>query len=157
MKRTYLKLKEGDIFKIIHETEVRYFQYFYTDMNYLGGDLVWVFNYQKATDNIDMIMSSGYKFYLYTTIQPGVKMKLFEKIGNASIPKEMHYIPKFRYTGDDLTKEIEKWTIIQGDKKEIIGKDLTEEQKKLPFAAINFPWDTIKNMILGYDSFMKIN
>jgi hypothetical protein len=155
MKRTYLKLKEGDVFKINYENEIRYFQYFYTDMNYLKGNLVWVFNYKNPTTDLQLILESGYHFYLYTTIKSGIKLKLFEKIGNIPIPKNMQFIPEFRYTGDDLTKEIQNWYILKGKDETHIGKHLNDKQKKLPFASINFPWQAIEAMILGYDPFMK--
>lgn len=52
----------GNIFKTNAENEIRYFQYFYSDPHYLDGDLIWIFNLQKDTENINEIVNSGYNF-----------------------------------------------------------------------------------------------
>lgn len=140
----------GNIFKINHEKEVRYFQYFYTDNNYLGGDLIWVLNQKSESNNLFEIIKSGYSFCFYTTIDAGIKMKKWELVGNVEIPKEMNFYPKFRYAG---TKS-DDWYILNFDKKINIGKHLTEEQKKIPFVNFSFPEGAIQNMIMGKIAFL---
>lgn len=149
------RLTPGNIFQIIHETEIRYFQYFYTDQNYLGGDLIWVFNCKEQTIDLEVIVKSGYSFYFYTTINAGVKLKQWKLIGNKPIPKEMQYYPKFRwskYHGNNL----EDWYILCYDKKEHIGKNITDKQMKIPFASISFPKGAVKEIIGGKENFKNL-
>ena len=150
--RTMKRLTSGNVFKIIDDTEIRYFQYFYSDMNYLGGDLIWVFNLEKDTTDLDEIVNSGYSFYFYTTINAGVKMKKWSLLGNKVIPSRMDYYPSFRWKAVGT----EDWFILTFDKKEYIGKTLTEEQMKLPFASITFPVEAKRNMILGKGNFKDL-
>jgi len=152
-----ITIKEGDIFKIVDINHYRYFQFFYTEINNLNANLIWIFKCKENTNDLDKIVNSGYDFYLYTYINIGIKLGLFEKIGTATIPKSMNYIPKFRWTDNDLRHKIKDWYIVQGDKKIYVGENLSNEEKQLPFISVNFPKGAVEDMILGYKSFMKIN
>lgn len=149
-------IKEGDIFKIIDDKHHRYFQFFYQDLNNLTSDLIWVFNCEEETDDIDKIVKSGYKFYMHTYIRIGIKLNCFEKIGSSVIPSEMQYIPKFRWTNNDLRYKIKDWYIVQGDKKTYVGEHLSDEEKRLPFLSPDFPKMAIETMIRGDMLFMKL-
>ena len=151
---TRVVIKKGDIFKIKDDNHSRYFQFFFQDIDNLTSDLVWIFKLETPTDDLEKILSSGYKFYMYTYTKIGVKMGQFEKIGNAAIPIEMDYIPKFRWTDNDLRYEIKDWYIMQGDKKTYVGKNISNDEKKYPFYSPNFPKMAVETMIRGYDDFM---
>ncbi|WP_306350851.1 hypothetical protein [Flavobacterium sp. '19STA2R22 D10 B1'] len=144
------RMTTGNIFKIVNGIEIRYFQYFYSDVNYLGGDLIWVFNIDKETQNLDEIINSGYSFCFYTALNTGIKMKKWTLMGNKTIPVEMQYYPKFRWR--DL--ETHDWYILQYDKKIKIGKNLTEEENKIPVVTFSFPDGAIDYIIGGKEKFI---
>ncbi|MEN9907655.1 MAG: hypothetical protein RLZZ540_796 [Bacteroidota bacterium] len=145
------RMTSGNIFKIIDENEVRYFQYFYTDQNYLGGDLIWVFKQKTETKNLSEIIDSGYNFCFYTTIDAGVKLKKWQLIGNIEIPIKMQYYSEFRWrdikNGD--------WYIIKYDGKINVGKNLNEEQSKVQPVSFQFPYGAVEYMILSKKEFLK--
>jgi hypothetical protein len=145
------RLTPGNIFKIIHEKEVRYFQYFYTDENYLGGHLIWVFNQKTQTNDLSEIVKSGYNFCFYTTVDTGVKLKKWELIGNIEIPIEMQYHSEFRWR--DM--ETDDWYILKYDQKTNVGKTLNEEYSKVQPVSFEFPWGAVEFMILSKDEFLK--
>ena len=90
-------LLPGNLYKVINENEIRYFQYFYTDPNYLGGSMIWAFNQTDNNDDLDKIQNSGYGFYFYTAIEAGIKLKKWKLLGNIEIPEKMNYYPVFRW------------------------------------------------------------
>jgi hypothetical protein len=145
------RMTSGNIFKIIDENEVGYFQYFYTDQNYLGGDLIWVFNKKTETNDLSEFVKSGYNFCFYTTIDAGVKLKKWQLIGNTEIPIEMQYYPEFRW------RDIENgdWYIMKYDTKVNVGKILNEEQSKVQPVTFEFPWGAVEYMILSKEEFFK--
>jgi hypothetical protein len=145
------RLTPGNIFKIIHEKEVRYFQYFYTDENYLGGHLIWVFNQKIQTDDLSEIVKSGYSFCFYTTVDTGVKMKKWELMGNIEIPIEMQYHPEFRWI-DLYTND---WYILKYDQKTNVGKTLNEEFSKVQPVTFQFPMGAVEYIILSKENFLK--
>lgn len=145
------RLTPGNIFKTIHEKQVRYFQYFYTDENYLGGHLIWVLNQKTETNDMNEIIKSGYSFCFYTTVDTGVKMKKWELVGNIEIPKEMQYYPEFRWI--DLYTD--DWYILKYDKKINIGKTLYEEQSKVQPVTFQFPLGAVEYINLSKEDFLK--
>ncbi|TCN60934.1 hypothetical protein D0809_03400 [Flavobacterium circumlabens] len=106
-------LISGNIYKIIDEKEVRYFQYFYTDPFYLGDNLIWVFNQNKETHNLNEIVDSGYSFCFYTLIESGLKMKKWALVGNVPISEALEFYSSFRWR--DLETGI--WYKLQYDQK----------------------------------------
>ncbi len=145
------RLTSGNIFKIIHESEVRYFQYFYTDQNYLGGDLIWVLNLKKETNDLSKIIESGYDFCFYTTVSVGVKMKKWELLGNIQIPLKMNFYPEFLW----ISGETKDWYLLKYDKKTKLGAVVNDEFTKIPFAPFTFPLDAVNVMIMGKNHYLK--
>ncbi|MCV2486490.1 hypothetical protein OD917_16270 [Flavobacterium sp. SH_e] len=144
-------MNTGNIFKVIDEKEVRYFQYFYTDPHYLGGNLIWVFNQNIDNDNLNEILDSGYSFYFYTTVEAGIKMKKWKLIGNIEIPDKMNYYPIFRWR--DLESGL--WYKLKYNEKELLGNNLTEEQFNIPIVSFQFPVGAIEFMIKGKEFFIE--
>lgn len=145
------KVKIGDIFKIDINNEIRYFQYFYSDPHYLGGDLIWVFNLTNDTDNLDEILSSGYSFCFYTTIGTGLKLKKWNLIGNKNIPDKMKSHPSFRWR--DIETGI--WYKLQYDQKKSLGVTLNDEELRIPIVSFQFPVGAVEFIINGKDFYLK--
>lgn len=143
--------KTGNIYKIVNEKGVRYFQYFYTDQNYLSGDLIWVFKMEKDTDDLVEIINSGYNFCFYTTINEGVSLKKWSLLGNTEIPIEMQYYPEFRWR--DL--ESGDWFILKYDLKTSIGKILDTIYSKVQPVSFQFPWLAVEFMFMDKRSFLE--
>lgn len=145
------KMVKGNIYKVINNDEIGYFQYFYSDSNYLGGDLIWVFNLKSGTDNLNEILESGYSFYFYTGIEAGLKMKKWILLGNISVPEKMEFYPSFRWR--DLETGI--WYKLQYDQKTQLGSVLSEEQLKIPIVSFQFPVGAVKFITNGKDFYRE--
>ena len=148
-------IKEGDIFKIIDDKHHRYFQFFYKDLDILASDLVWVFNCEDDTLDINTIMESGYKFYMFTYIRIGIKLNCFEKIGSFNIPNNMLFSPKFIWKETKLNNEVENWYLIEREKRTLLGASLPKEYQTIPYYHPDFPKMAIETMIRGYDDYIK--
>lgn len=144
---------QGNIYKIIHQTEIRYFQYVYSDINYLGGDLICVFNLETETMDLDEILNSGFKFYLYTTILAGLKIKKWSLLGKKTVADKVKEDFVFRWR-DGETFE---WYIIKYQKKEKIGFNLTPENLGIPVVCFEFPFHAVESMLLSKEVFLKNN
>lgn len=141
----------GNIYQVNDEKEVRYFQYFYTDQHYLGGNLIWVFNQNHVTTDLTEILESGYSFCFYTAIDAGLKLKKWKLIGNIEIPEKMKFYPVFRWRDLDSGK----WYKLQYDQKELLGITLNEDELKILIVSFQFPIGAIEYIINGLDFFIK--
>jgi hypothetical protein len=143
--------KGGDVYKVEEGGEIRYIQYFYSDPNYLGGDLIWVLNLKKDTTDLNEIINSGYSFYFYTIVKAGVKMGKWQFLGNLKIQEEMNYYPTFRWRN----LETGLWYKLQYDKKDLLGINLNDDDLKIPIVSFQFPVGAVEFIIKGIDFFKK--
>jgi hypothetical protein len=144
---------QGNIYKIIHPTENRYFQYVYSDLNYLGGDLICVFNLETETTDLDEILHSGFKFYLYTTILAGIKIKKWSLVGKKTVADKIKDDFSFRWREGETFE----WYRLEYKKKEKIGVSLTHENFNIPVVCFEFPFHAVQSMLLSKEVFLKKN
>ena len=161
-KRT--KIKKGDIFQVkLNESEVGYFQYLLLDPCMLNSEVIRVFCYRGAANesvNIETILSSGVDFYSHVVIKFGLKMGLWNKVGNQALEKDFTP-PLFRdtfghedeYDGNRIIyKKSNSWNIWRAgdafDTRKKIGY-LTKEYEKVDIGIIYSPIDIIHRMLTG--------
>lgn len=129
LKKQRIYTKIGDIFVVyLEDGMVRYFQYVARDILQLNSDVIRVFvtKYDKdATPTIDEILNDDEDFVAHTSVNAGIKMACWEKVGNSSVIKEVHTI--FRSSNDigkkDILKSEYEWWIwkLYDDTKTNIG------------------------------------
>ncbi len=108
MKRIVVKV--GDVFAVsLNETSKKYFQFITNDSTQLNSDVIRVFQESyPIADGFDplQIIKGKVEFYAHVVIKWGLKMQLWEKVGNANEvgPLNIH----FRITSDYGHKAGEK-------------------------------------------------
>ncbi|TGD56531.1 Imm26 family immunity protein [Flavobacterium humi] len=99
-------IKKGDIFSVqISENTKRYFQYIENDLTQLNSDVVRIFKkVYSISDKSELseIVNDEVDFYAHCVIKFGIKMKLWEKVGNVTFNEKVDVI--FRGTNDYGTK-----------------------------------------------------
>src|ERR1700712_582245 len=82
---TRISTKIGDIFSVKIGDKKKYFQYIANDLTQLNSDVVRGFKMQYSVDskpNLSDVIKSDVDFYAHCVIKLGVKMGLWEKVGN---------------------------------------------------------------------------
>jgi hypothetical protein len=108
MKRVISKI--GDVYCVkINDTQRKYFQYIADDITMLNSRVIRIFKkIYSSEDNPDLnkVVKDEIDFYVHLFINNGVKMNLWEKVGNI---KELGGAkPLFRISGESGIKSGEK-------------------------------------------------
>lgn len=105
-KRTVIKI--GDVFSVLlGEGHKKYFQYVANDLTQLNSDVVRAFKKEYPVDampDVDEIVRDDVDFYVHAVISLGVKMGLWDKVGNAPVVGDIDVL--FRDTNDYGNREI---------------------------------------------------
>lgn len=105
---TRISTKIGDIFQVkLNENEVKFFQLISFDLLQLNSDVIRVFNKTYAIDSLppmEEILNDKVDFYVHCVTKWGIKMGLWEKIGNSKTVGDLNGII-FRDTADYGGKE----------------------------------------------------
>jgi hypothetical protein len=155
-----IKVKGGDIFEVPMEDKKAYFQYVFQDIEFLGGHLLRVFDYEISKDKeawIEDIVKAKVRFYAYTRLTQGIEENLWHKVGN--FPIEQNFEPPlFRQTPDvySVTKKSYRWNIFKAGTPERaqIG-EVTDEYKDLPVAGVKPPSAIVQQIKTGWDGFLR--
>lgn len=156
------KTKLGDVFLVqIDENTKKYFQYIANDSNQLNSDLIRVFKKKyRIQEKVELhdIINDEVDFYAHCVTKFGVKMGLWEKVGNVLFKGEIDVI--FRDTndygrrvGDQPIKISESWYIWQIKDKDFtrVGK-LSGENRKAEIGVVIPPLSIIERIKTGkYD------
>lgn len=148
-------IKKGDVFSVkIGETKKKHMQYIANDLTQLNSDVIRAFKKVYSIDespNLDDVVNDDVDFYAHCILKNGVKMKLWEQIGNN---KDIGALDKISFRGtNDYGHKVgeipikisEKWYIwnINDDGFTNIGK-LKEEYKKLNIGLVFNPLGIIE-------------
>ncbi|WP_336040832.1 Imm26 family immunity protein [Acinetobacter dispersus] len=155
--------KIGDVFSVkLDEGSKKYFQLIAFDLTQLNSDVIRVFNKVYSQDenpNLFEIVSGEIDFYAHCVTKFGLKMNLWEKVGNIS---EVGDISKvlFRDTndygskvGEEKIKISEKWYVWHINDHEFtrVGK-LKGENRKAEIGIVVTPYDIVERIKTGkYD------
>lgn len=156
--------KIGDVFSVkIDENSKKYFQLIAFDLTQLNSDVIRAFKKKYSNDeNPDVleIVNQEVEFYTHCITKFGIKMNLWEKIGNSINLGELSHI-LFRGSSDSGSKQGEQikisrkwyiWKIGDVDFTQI-GK-LEGENRKAEIGLVVNPYDVIHRMQTGkYDFF----
>jgi hypothetical protein len=157
MIRTNTKL--GDIFSVnITENTKKYFQYIANDLTQLNSDVIRAFKKEYSINDkpeLSEITKEEVEFYAHCVTKFGIKMKLWEKIGNLPFNEELNIY--FRDTndyghkvGEEPIKVSGKWYVWRINDKDFtrIGK-LTGEYRKSDIGIVVTPQDIVDRMKTG--------
>lgn len=161
MKRKNTKI--GDVFTVkLDNGKKKYFQLIAFDLTQLNSDVIRAFKKEYPSEvDIDLlqIINGEVEFYAHCVTKLGLKMSLWEKVGNIS---EIGDISKilFRNTNDygarvgaEKIKVSENWYVWRINDKDFtrVGK-LTGENRKAEIGVVVNPYDIVERMKTGsYD------
>jgi hypothetical protein len=158
-----VSIKIGDIFSVPIDTGTKkYFQYVSNDLTQLNSEVIRAFKSKYAIgDNPELveIAKGEVDFYAHCVIKLGVKMSLWEKVGDAPIFGDLN--PLFRGTNDygsrpgEQVALSENWYVwhINDDKFKRIGK-LTGEYQNAEIGVVVTPVDVVDRMRSGKYNFI---
>jgi hypothetical protein len=158
MVRTNTKI--GDVFSVkIDDNSKKYFQYIVSDLTQLNSDVIRVFkNVYLINDNPDIaeIIKGEVEFYAHCVTKIGLKMNLWERVGNTTEVGNTDQI-LFRDTndygskvGEEPIKVSKNWYIWRINDKNFtrIGK-LEGENRKAEIGIVVNPFGIIERIKTG--------
>ena len=162
MKRTNTKI--GDIFSVkITDNSKKYFQLIAFDLMQLNSDVIRAFNQIYPLDvnpDLQEIIKEEVEFYAHCVTKLGLKMKLWESVGNIDeIGTTSNVI--FRDTndygsklGEEPIKVSNKWYVWRINDKDFttVGK-LQGENRKAEIGGVLNPYDIVERIKTGKYSF----
>lgn len=150
-KRTIIRL--GDIFRVKCVDCYKYFQYVADDMTMLNSRVIRVFKKKYPLDEIPEFtgaVQGEIDFYAHTSIKLGIKMGLWEKVGNAPIIGEIDVV--FRDSkdyGENKVAISERWYVWRiGKDFRYVGK-LEGENRKAEIGIVKAPIGIVERMKTG--------
>jgi len=163
MARTNTKI--GDVFSVkIDDNNKKYFQLITFDLMQLNSDVIRAFKkIYSCNDNPELskIISEEVEFYAHCVTKVGLKMKLWESIGNiAEIGTTSNII--FRDTndygaklGEEPIRISNKWHVWRINDKDFttVGK-LQGENRKAEIGIVVNPYDVVERIKTGKYSFV---
>jgi len=103
-------IKFGDIFVVKMEDCQKYFQYVADDMTMLNSSVIRAFREKyplERTPDFEGVINGEVEFYAHTSLKLGVKMGLWEKVGNN---------PDTGSTSQILFRDTKDYGIVRGEK-----------------------------------------
>jgi hypothetical protein len=128
-------IKVGDVFGIQTKKGETYLQYIGKDQR--GAVAVRVLSkfFDLPQDCLGEAIQQNTNFITFYPVNIAYRRKMVRKIGNFEVPEHSKKLPLFRGATSILDpKRIDGWIIPDqnGNKRSILFKDLTIEQKKMP-------------------------
>lgn len=156
--------KIGDVFSVkLDENNKKYFQLIAFDLLQLNSDVIRAFKTVypvSAKPNLSEIITQEIDFYAHCVTKFGLKMNLWEKVGNAPDVGSVNHI-LFRNTNDygkkvdnELIKVSQNWHVWHISDKDFrrVGK-LSGENKKAEIGIVVTPPDVVDRIKTGKYNF----
>lgn len=161
MVRTNTKI--GDVFSVkVDESNKKFFQYIVSDLTQLNSDVIRAFKRVYPIDanpDLSEIVKGEVEFYAHCVTKLGLKMSLWEKVGNINDVGKIEHI-LFRGSSDSGSKPGEQikvsnnwyiWRVNDGDFTRV-GK-LDGENRRAEIGVVVNPYDVIDRMKTGRYNF----
>jgi hypothetical protein len=153
------KTKIGDVFSVpLDESSKKYFQYIADDLSQLNSSVIRAFKKAYAIDSapdLQKIVSDDVDFYAHVVIKWGIKLNLWEKVGNVPFAGRVEVL--FRDTNDYGNPEVKSssnwyvWKVNQEFKQ--VGK-LEGEYRNAEIGIVVAPPDIAHRMRTGEYEFL---
>jgi hypothetical protein len=151
--------KIGDIFSVkVSDAEKKYFQLIAFDLTMLNSDAIRAFKTKYPVDKtpeLEQIVRDEVEFYAHCVTKAGLKMGLWDKVGNIADTGKTDQI-LFRGTNDYINKHImisKDWWIWKiNEEKEHVGI-LEGENRKSEIGVVVTPMDIVDRMRTGKYNF----
>jgi hypothetical protein len=159
-KRVTIRL--GDIFVVKLEDCQKYFQYIADDMTMLNSSVIRAFREKyllESVSDLKDVVNGEVEFYAHTSLRLGVKMGLWEKVGNNPDTGTIAHI-LFRDSkdyghgpGEKPVKISSRWEVWRiNEEFRYVGK-LQGENRKAEIGVVEPPIEIIERMKTGKYSY----
>ena len=149
--------KIGDIFCVhINENTKRYFQYIISDFTQLNSDVIRGFKRAYSSNRIislEEIVDGEVDFYTHTDTKAGIKMGLWEKVGNNPRVGNTEHI-LFRSSRDlgnqkISIRDLQNWYVWRINEPFRFVGDITPEVQKAEMGLVMSPYDIVEKLKTG--------
>lgn len=163
MARVYTKI--GDVFSVqIDEQHKKFFQLIAFDLLQLNSDVIRAFEETYSIDSkpkLSDIVNGKVAFYAHCMTKVGIKMKLWEKVGNIKEVGDIQDIlfrdsmDAGRKVGEERVKVSNRWYVWRlGDKDFTYVGKLKGENRKAELGIVVNPYDIIDRIKTGKYNFL---
>lgn len=137
-----LTVKEGDIFEVPLENNTKgYFQFIMLDLTQLNSEVIRVFKKRyeaRDTPDLEDVVQDEVQFYAHIVIKLGVKMNLWNKVGNVGLESNFE-APYFRGSNDYGNPEVKvskSWFIWRANEDFVQVGELKGEQVNYDIGSV---------------------
>ena len=150
--------KIGDVFSVaIDNNSKKYFQYIVSDLTQLNSDVIRAFKEEypiEANPDLSDIVKGEVEFYAHCVTKWGLKMKLWEKVGNITDVGGFQEI-LFRTSGDDKrTKISNNWWVWKINAEQTPVGKLEGENRKAEIGSVISPSSIVHRIKTGTYNFV---
>ena len=155
-KRGLIRL--GDIFAVKSDDYQKYFQYIADDMTMLNSRVIRVFKEKYPLENVPdfkEVVNGEVEFYAHTSVMLGIKMGLWEKVGNNPATGSTGHI-LFRMAKDDghgpgeePVKISSKWSVWKINEEFCYVGKLQGENRKAEIGVVKSPVGIVHRIKTG--------
>ncbi len=155
-KRTVIRL--GDVFKVKCGDYYRFFQYIADDMTMLNSRVIMVFKERYPLEKIpelSKVVQGEIEFYAHTSVKLGIKMGLWEKIGQVPVLRKIDVL--FRrskdYTEGNKVTVSARWEVWRiNEDFQYVGR-LKGENRKSEIGLVEPPIEIVERIKRGKYSY----
>lgn len=151
VRRVYTK--KGDVFSVkTSDTTKKYFQYIASDLTQLNSSVIRAFKEEYPIDaapDLAEVVKGDVDFYVHCVLNWGLKMGLWEKVGNVPAVGKIDHI-MFRQEEDEPgTKISYKWYVWRiNEEMKFVGK-LKGDYQKAEIGDVMPPHSIVQRMQTG--------
>ena len=149
-----VRTRKGNVFSVrVGPTDTRYFQYIANDLTQLNSDVIRAFKKVYPNDSkpdLQEIVSGEVEFYAHVVVPLGLKMKLWEKVGNVPFNGEIEvYFRGSQDYGNPAIKCSERWLVWRINKeRQFVGR-LAGALRVAEIGVVVAPKDLVDRMRTG--------
>jgi hypothetical protein len=151
-----VRTRIGDVFSVsLDSGSKKYFQYIANDLTQLNSEVIRAFKKTypiNACPELIQVVSDDVDFYAHVVVKWGIKMSLWEKVGNAAYSEKPNVV--FRDSKDygKKVKTSHNWRVWKTNEKFQAVGELVGEHRKAEIGIVVAPADVVHRMRTGeYD------
>lgn len=146
--------KIGDIFCVRFDNSKKYFQYIISDLTQLNSDVIRAFTKSYSIHEepeLSEIVQGEVSFYAHCVTKLGLKMNLWERVGNTSEvgdTKDILFRDSYDYGYPEI-KVSQKWYVWKINEPDVYVGKLTPEYQHAEIGIVVAPHNIVERIITG--------
>ena len=147
-----IHVKQGDIFEVKIKDKKHFFRFIVRDLKCLSSDVIQCFDYSMDIGeniNLAIIPTLNTLFYIHTVVSAGIKLKLWERVGNVPLQQDFE-MPFFIKTFDTGIEKSFQWYVGQPNQEKRFIGELPESYGTYTYDAMYHPINVVKYIEMGF-------